>query len=120
MAITPAAILAASRGDIGNFMAAITPGGIERQEAQGQQDMVNAAVLPRELSGPIPDGVILSDVVDDLFQKVTLPRGWIVKPTDHSMWSDLIDDAGAKRASIFYKAAFYDRRAFARFEEVSK
>ena len=27
------------------------------------------------------------------------------------MWSDLVDDKGRKRTSIFYKAAFYDRSA---------
>ncbi len=27
------------------------------------------------------------------------------------MWSDLLDDKGRKRGSIFYKAAFYDRKA---------
>ncbi len=27
------------------------------------------------------------------------------------MWSDLLDEKGRKRGAIFYKAAFYDRRA---------
>src|SRR6185436_8068032 len=31
--------------------------------------------------------------------------------TDHSMYTDLVDDKGRVRASIFYKAAFYDRKA---------
>ena len=33
------------------------------------------------------------------------------------MWSDLLDDKGVKRGSIFYKAAFYDRSAFLRLKE---
>jgi hypothetical protein len=48
---------------------------------------------------------------------VSLPPGWKVVPTDHSMWSDLVDAKGEKRASIFYKAAFYDRDAFIRIEK---
>jgi len=48
---------------------------------------------------------------DKVFQYATLPAGWRKQPTDHSMWSDLLDDKGRKRASIFYKAAFYDRSA---------
>ena len=31
------------------------------------------------------------------------------------MWNELIDNKGRKRASFFYKAAFYDRDAFINF-----
>ena len=48
---------------------------------------------------------------DPIFQRVTLPAGWSKKATDHSMWSNLVDDKGRVRARIFYKAAFYDRSA---------
>ena len=41
-----------------------------------------------------------------------MPNGWKKQATDHSMWSELIDDKGKVRATIFYKAAFYDQRAF--------
>lgn len=34
-----------------------------------------------------------------------------MNPTEHSMWSKLIDSDGLERASVFYKAAFYDRNA---------
>ncbi len=54
---------------------------------------------------------MFGDDVDDLFINVVLPDGWQKKPTDHSMWSDLVDERGRKRANIFYKAAFYDRSA---------
>lgn len=48
---------------------------------------------------------------DDLFIQALLPAGWKKEATDHSMWSDLLDEQGRKRGGIFYKAAFYDRRA---------
>ena len=35
---------------------------------------------------------------------VILPEGWEKKSTDHSMWFDLIDNKGNKRARIFEKA----------------
>lgn len=93
---------------------------IEAQEARGQRELAAAAAtgnaqLPTrsqwdELEkagikrlGPV-DG-------DDLFQRAELPAGWSIKQTDHSMWSNLLDDKDRKRARIFYKAAFYDRRA---------
>ena len=98
---------------------------IEAQEARGQRELAAAAAtgsaqLPTrspwdELEkagikrlGPV-DG-------DDLFQRAELPAGWSIKRTDHSMWSNLCDDKGRKRASIFYKAAFYDRSARLRMD----
>ncbi len=48
---------------------------------------------------------------DPLFVDVALPPGWTKKETGHSMWTDLLDANGNRRAGIFYKAAFYDRAA---------
>jgi hypothetical protein len=93
------------------------PGAIEAQEAAGQQDLVNSEVLPTEVQGRREDfekmGIVFGEPVkgDPIFTHCTLPTGWEKRPTDHSMWSDLVDDKGRKRAGIFYKAAFYDRSA---------
>ena len=92
------------------------PGAIEFQEAIGQEELCNSDCLPVKGSDdekiqalPIEWGEVVPG--DDLFKSVKLPKGWKIKPTDHSMWSDLVDDSGKKQAAIFYKAAFYDRRA---------
>lgn len=61
-------------------------------------------------------GIKVLDEYDDLFYSVEVPEGWEIKPTDHSMWNEVIDDKGRKRASFFYKGAFYDRSAFINFE----
>ena len=53
---------------------------------------------------------------DDLFWDVILPEGWDTRATDHTMWNELLDEKGRKRASFFYKAAFYDRDAFTNLE----
>ena len=53
---------------------------------------------------------------DDVFVHVELPPGWRQERTDHAMWNELLDDKGRKRASIFYKAAFYDRSAYIRLD----
>jgi hypothetical protein len=99
-------------------MAMGASGAIEHQEAQGQRSFVASETLPSDIReeyrkvleaagvkfiGPVED--------DPLFQYVELPEGWKKEPTDHSMWSRLVDDKGRKRAMIFYKAAFYDRKA---------
>jgi hypothetical protein len=115
--MTPAAVRAALEGDIENFLVAATPGGIEAQEARGQQDFVNSTTLPIKFNYGNREqfeqmGIVFGEPVDDLFCEAQLPEGWRKEPTDHSMWSDLLDDKGRKRASIFYKAAFYDRSAF--------
>ena len=89
---------------------------IENQEAQGQTQFVESMQLPTEIRGkeilekagvkfgePCPD--------DPIFCNAELPKGWKKQATDHSMWSDLVDENGTIRAQIFYKAAFYDRNA---------
>jgi hypothetical protein len=95
---------------------------ILRQESQGQRSFVDSETLPTE-GGRYSDydekaileavGVKFGEVIegDPLFQHVELPAGWKKVATDHSMWSKLLDDKGRERASIFYKAAFYDRGA---------
>ena len=120
--ITPAALSALGNGDIDNFMVAATPGGIEAQEAAGQKALCNASELPRDFNCCkkedfermgikfLSDPATLEDA-KDIFVKVELPAGWKIVPTSHSMWSDLVDGKGRKRAAIFYKAAFYDRNA---------
>lgn len=88
------------------------------QESAGQQSFVNSDTLPTQMSHEDREtleaaGVVFGEVVqgDDLFQYVNLPQGWTKSSTGHSMHNDLLDDKGRKRAGIFYKAAFYDRRA---------
>ena len=113
---TPAAMSALARGDINNFMVAATPGGIEAQEAEGQKCFVSDETLPIECPREELEalGFQFGDKVDSLFVACRFPNGWSKRPTDHSMWSELIDPEGTVRGSIFYKAAFYDRRAFMR------
>lgn len=60
-------------------------------------------------------GITIIEEYDDLFWNVTLPEGWKIEATDHSMWNNLFDNKGRKRANFFYKAAFYDRDAFINF-----
>jgi len=98
------------------------PNAIEAQEAQGQTELVNSDVLPVDMGTHSEHnhkkilkgygfkflGVVEGDV---LFQNVKMPKGWKKVATDHSMHSDLVDEKGRKRANIFYKAAFYDRKA---------
>jgi hypothetical protein len=48
---------------------------------------------------------------DPLFREATLPEGWTREGTEHAMHSVIKDERGIERASIFYKAAYYDRKA---------
>lgn len=105
---------------------------IERQEKRGQAAVVANKRLPKatnHCSGYQSKndtdftrqqyekmGIKIIDDYDDLFWNVQLPEGWDIKATSHSMWNELLDDKGRKRASFFYKAAFYDRDAFINFE----
>lgn len=103
-------------GDLENAIVSATPGGIEAQEKQGQVTFVGNSTLPKECNFCTRQqleemGIVFGEDADDLFVNVTLPDGWKKVPTDHSMWSKLVDEKGRERAGIFYKAAFYDRKA---------
>lgn len=87
-------------------------------ERAGQASFVNSTTLPTEMSQDAKKvleeaGVKFLGAVpgDELFQYVELPAGWKKRSTDHSMHNNLLDDKGRVRATIFYKAAFYDRSA---------
>ncbi|MFE3052303.1 hypothetical protein [Nocardia sp. NPDC059239] len=88
---------------------------ITDMEAAGQQQIVSSSQLPKK--GPWPEaealGFIRGDDVpgDDLFVFATLPDGWKKVATDHAMHSKIVDEREVERVSVFYKAAFYDRRA---------
>ncbi|HEX2656102.1 MAG TPA: hypothetical protein VHN11_20970 [Xanthobacteraceae bacterium] len=115
-------------GDVKNFMAASTVGGIEAQEKAGQLEQAEKQTLPLDLGqryGGSADearkpweklGFKFGKKVDDIFVEATFPNGWKKRPTDHSMWSEIVDEKGRKRGAIFYKAAFYDRSANAYLE----
>lgn len=115
--MTPAAITALADNNMENFIAAITPGGIERQEKQGQIEQGMKETLPiNGTSGKNRAmwesmGFQFLDNADDIFVNVKFPPGWKKVPSESAYWTDLIDDKGRKRASIFYKAAFYDRHS---------
>ncbi len=89
---------------------------ILHQEKHGQHALVTSSELPRSCDNETQElleawGVKFGEPTDDLFRKAELPSGWKLVPTDHSMWSHLVDHNGRERAGIFYKAAFYDRHA---------
>lgn len=91
---------------------------IEAMEAAGQRQLVNSDRLPTN-SGGSGDVMYLAlgftfgdpDPSDPLFRPATLPAGWTRQGSDHAMHSYLLDQHGRRRVNVFYKAAFYDRRA---------
>lgn len=117
-------------GGILAFMNATTLGSsenaIEKQEAQGQKELINSDVLPTKLHGGeeakqklISLGFLFEEIVsnDPLFQYVTLPSGWKKVATDDAMWSEVHDSEGKPRISMFYKASFHDRVAHMRISQ---
>jgi hypothetical protein len=97
-------------------------GGTEKailnQEAAGQRQLVASEQIPTDRRGITDEALVKLGFVlgeksprDDLFQDAKLPSGWSIKPTDHSMWSRVVDEKGRERFAIFYKAAYYDRSA---------
>lgn len=117
---TPAELIAALMGN--REMGTVE--GILASEKADQDTVVNSDILPRFVgmsqdSKPKLEsiGIQVIGVHDDLFYNVILPDGWYKEGTDHSMWSSLFDENHKLRASIFYKAAFYDRKAHIQIED---
>lgn len=81
----------------------------------GQEILNEKQRLPKDMQGNeqvlIDLGFVFLEEDGDLFIKAVFPKGWKMKPTDHSMWNTIFDDKGRERISVFYKAAFYDRHA---------
>lgn len=100
-------------------------GYITGMEADGQRQLVNSTSLPTD-TGSTYDreyealGFTFGepDPNDKMFRDATLPEGWSKQGSDHDMWSYIVDQLGRRRVAIFYKAAFYDRKAFMRLETV--
>lgn len=101
-----------------------TEGLIEQSEARGQQELVSSNSIPSEWVG-YNQNAEESDTMlrqmgfeigkpfedDPLFRPAMLPEGWKKVATNHAMHSDILDENGFARVGIFYKAAFYDRKA---------
>lgn len=118
MVFTPAALVAFLNGNPTDFLAAHTPGGIENQEAEGQRFLCENSLIPKDGYDEHAKNFFASEKIeiienfDNLFHQAKLPSGWMIKPVEGtSFLSKLIDPAGKIRADIFYKAAFYDKRA---------
>jgi hypothetical protein len=97
---------------------AALPGMIERMEALGKTEFSRSDVLPVQMGGQqalLEElGFVLGPQVpgDPLFRQAKLPSGWRKdEETGHAMWTSILDEQGCERAHVFYKAAFYDRRA---------
>lgn len=91
--------------------------GIEDMEKQGQEELCQSNQLPMNGLGSLAAVekyrglVVQPSPGDPLFVDVKeWPEGWVIKPTEHTMWSELYDGEDLI-AQIFYKAAYYDRRA---------
>lgn len=103
---------------IDDLMVSLLPGGIEAQEAAGQRQL--CAFKDRlpirgtedrskwEAAGFVFGEPITESGRRSIFVACQYPAGWKLVPTGHSMWSELQDETGKKRAPVFFKAAFYD------------
>ena len=89
---------------------------IEHMEEEGQYEAITNVLMARKMEPPREEweklGFSFKDLEsDNVLCQAELPEGWILAPTDHSMWNRIYDDKDRVRGSMFYKAAFYDRSA---------
>lgn len=108
--LTPAMLVAEATG---RGLLAGMPAAIEASEKMGQIELVRSTNMPIDLNHGLFEkaGFKFGKRIDEVFQEADLPPGWTREATSHSMHSDILDERVRKRVSVFYKAAFYDRRA---------
>lgn len=89
---------------------------LENMEVEGQQKAIRRNKMAKSMR-PEKEiweqlGFKFSEIEDDdILYDATLPEGWSMQATEHAMWINILDPNGRIRGKMFYKAAFYDRRA---------
>lgn len=89
---------------------------IEHMVSEGQQEAIRRVHVAKKVR-PSKEaweqlGFTFTDIEgDDILCNATLPKGWSIQATEHSMWNNIIDENGMIRGRMYYKAAFYDRHA---------
>ncbi|MCB0383912.1 MAG: hypothetical protein KDD43_00865 [Bdellovibrionales bacterium] len=90
----------------------------EIEEAAGQKAFVESNVLPTQMSREAKAKLEEMGVEflgktkgTRIFQDVKLPDGWSRIATEHTMWSELLNEKGEVVAEVFYKASSHDKRA---------
>ena len=92
---------------------------LDDEERAAQSRLSISDSLPIKGMGKCPKSLGLvwdKGCSDPLFVEVKLPIDWKKVPTDHPMWTHLVDHMGRKRAAIFYKSALWDNEAFIQWE----
>lgn len=90
---------------------------IQRQEEDGQRQLIGSNVIPTDTGCSDADlqalGFELGTVVDGdpMFRHAVIPDGWTKAPGEDPRSVYIVDDGGRQRFMIFYKAVFYDRSA---------
>lgn len=113
----PATVLARLLGLEEEAKISEKPGGIEEQERMGQiafsarNDLLPKDCLNCSFSDLEKLGFVIGEAADDIFMHATYPDGWTCIPDTHSQYVSVLDEHGRARISIYYKAAFYDRRS---------
>lgn len=106
-----------------------TEEGIQNVEKSGQSQLIQSSQIPRMFMGGKKEDLEAMGVKflgetpgDDLFYDVELPEGWTKKKHDggNDYWTELRNEKEEVIAMIFYKAAFYDRKAHIRVERREK
>jgi hypothetical protein len=98
---------------------------VPEMEAAGQAQLARSSQLPKQAPWPQLEALgfvrgadVQGAPEDELFVEATLPPGWRMQPCGDPRESMVVDERGVARVGIFFKAAFYDRRATAHIVNV--
>ena len=101
-----------------NFIDTVTPESIEKSELAGQKNFISRTFRDALPIGKAADwelleswGIEKGEQLDALFCYAKLPTGWSKVGAEEPRISTIRDKRGLVRATVFYKAASYDRKA---------
>lgn len=82
----------------------------------------NTVYLAKEMDPNIKEweqlGFVFANIPgDNVLCKAMLPEGWSMKDTDYSSFTDIIDENGMKRGSVFFINKFDERKAYMSLEQ---
>lgn len=93
---------------------------IETEERRAQREFASSEKLPVRVDRGTREqlesmGIVFGEEDQEgIFVVATLPEGWKRQATDNSFWTNVVDEHGSPRLSVFVKSSFLSTQAFVR------
>ncbi len=92
------------------------PDVLDHMNIEERRNALNSVMMAKRMKPSKEEweqlGFTFTDIPDDdILCRATLPKGWTLEETDHCLWTDIKDENGRIRGSMYYNSLPYDRSA---------